>query len=127
MGDDNRDALQPDYPTINGIATKLRVCGSVFANDVAPFTGTFTFGLHPITRPGTSGGTGVVIYTIGTVVSGSNGGVLTNVAADSSNTACGSDFTIPADGYYGLVVVTSATMATSAHTHITAELQMRNN
>lgn len=115
-----------DFPTINGIATKLRIKGSVFCNDVAPFTGTFTFGLHPITRPATSGGAGLCIYTVGTVVAGSNGAVVTNAAADSSNNAIGADFAIPADGWYALVCVTSATMATSAHTHITCELQMRN-
>jgi hypothetical protein len=115
-----------DFPTINGIGTKLRVKGSVFCNDVAPFTGTFTFGLHPITRPATSGGAGVCIYTVGTVVSGSNGAVVTNAVADSSNNAIGADFAIPADGWYALVCVTNATMATSAHVHLTCELQMRN-
>lgn len=115
-----------DFPTTNGVTTKFRVTGSVHANDVAPFTGTFTFGLHPITRPATSGGAGLCIYTIGTVVTGSNGAVITNAAADSSNNAIGADFVIPADGWYGLVCVTTATMATSAHCHLTCELQMRN-
>lgn len=117
-----------DYPTVNGKATKLRIVGSVHCNDVAPNATaiTFTFGLHPITRPATSGGAGLVIYTAGTVVTGSNGAVVTTPAADSSNNAVGSDFAIPADGWYALCCVTSATIATSAHTHITCELQMRN-
>lgn len=114
-----------DFPTVNGITTKLRVKGSVFCNDVAP-TGNFTFGLHPITRPATSGGAGLVIYTVGTVVAGSNGAVVTAPAADSSTNAIGSDFAIPADGWYALVCVTTATIATSAHTHVTCELQARN-
>jgi hypothetical protein len=117
-----------DYPTVNGKATKLRIVGSVHCNDVAPNATaiTFTFGLHPITRPATSGGAGLVIYTAGTVVTGSNGAVVTTPAADSSNNAVGSDFAFPADGWYALCCVTSATIATSAHTHITCELQMRN-
>lgn len=114
-----------NFPTINGIVTKLRISGSVHCNDVAP-TGNFTFGLHPITRPATSGGAGLCIYTIGTVVAGSNGAVVTTPAADSSTNAIGSDFAIPADGWYALVCVTTATIATSAHTHLTCELQMRN-
>ncbi len=117
-----------DYPTVNGKATTLRVVGSVHCNDVAPNATaiTFTFGLHPITRPATSGGAGLVIYTAGTVVTGSNGAVVTTPAADSSTNAVGSDFAIPADGWYALCCVTSATIATSAHTHITCELQIRN-
>ena len=117
-----------DYPTVNGKATKLRIVGSVHCNDVAPNATaiTFTFGLHPITRPATSGGAGLVIYTAGTVVTGSNGAVVTTPAADSSTNAVGSDFAIPADGWYALCCVTSATIATSAHTHITCELQIRN-
>lgn len=114
-----------DFPTINGITTKLRIKGAVHCNDVAP-TGNFTFGLHPITRPATSGGTGLVIYTVGTVVSGSNGAVVTTPAADTSTNAIGSDFAIPADGLYALVCVTTATIATSAHVHLTCVLQMRN-
>jgi hypothetical protein len=115
-----------DFPTINGKATVLRIKGSVFCNDVAPFVGTFTFGLYPVTRPATSGGAGLCIYTAGTVVSGSNGAVVTNPAADSSNNAIGSDFAIPADGWYALAFVTTATVATNAHTHVNCELQMRN-
>ncbi len=117
-----------DYPTVNGKATKLRVVGSVHCNDVAPNATaiTFTFGLHPITRPATSGGAGLVIYTAGTAVTGSNGAVVTTPAADSSTNAVGSDFAIPADGWYALCCVTTATVAVSAHTHLTCELQMRN-
>lgn len=114
-----------DFPTINGIATKLRIKGSVFCNNVAP-TGNFTFGLYPITRPASSGGAGLCIYTVGIVVAGSNGAVVTTPAADSSTNAIGADFAIPADDWYALVCVTTATIATSAHTHLTCELQMRN-
>lgn len=117
-----------DYPTVNGLATKLRVVGELFTNDVAP-TGNFTYGLYPVTRPGTSGGGGTLIYTLGTVVSGSNGGSLTFTApaADGMNHGEGADFAIPADGYYVLGVLTTASIASLAHVHMNVKLQMRNN
>jgi hypothetical protein len=113
-----------DYPTVNGLAAKLRIRAQLYVNDVAP-TGNFTFGLYPVTRPGTSGGAGLVIYTLGTVVSGSTV-LFTAPAADSSNVGVSTDFALPADGHYCIGVVTSATVATSSHLHLSALLQMRN-
>lgn len=115
-----------DFQSVNGVAPKLRIRAQLYVNDVAP-TGNFTFGLYPITRPGTSGAAGLCIYTIGTVVSGSNGASFTTPAADSAGTANGSDFAIPADGHYIIAVVTTATVATSSHVHVSAQLQLRNN
>jgi hypothetical protein len=114
-----------DYPTVNGLAPKLRIRVQLYTNDVAP-TGNYTFGLYPITRPGTSGGAGLCIYTLGTVVSGSNGATFTTPAADGLLNAVGADFALPADGHYVIGMVTTATVATSAHIHISAQLQMRN-
>lgn len=116
-----------DYPTVNGLAAKLRLRAQLASNDVAPFVGTFTLGLFPSTRPATSGAAGVCIYTLGTVVPGSNGAVFTNVPADALLNAVGVDFTLPADGPYVIGVVTSAVMAVSSHVHINASLQIRNN
>lgn len=112
-----------DYPTVDGKTAKLRVRCVIECNDVAPFSGTFTIGLHPVTRPGTSGGAGVCIYTIGSAIAGSTV-VGTNLAADSQNNLVGADFALPANGFYVLAVVTSATMATSSHVHISACLQL---
>jgi hypothetical protein len=114
-----------DYPTIDGKAPKLRVRAIIECNDVAPFTGTFKVGLHPVTRPATSGGTGLVIYTIGSPVTNSQA-TGTNLAADSQNALVSADFDLPADGFYVLAVVTSGTMATSSHVHISASLQIHN-
>ena len=114
-----------DYPTIDGKVTKLRIRAIVECNDVAPFTGTFKIGLHPVTRPGTSGGAGVCIYTIGSPATGSQV-TGTNLAADSQNQLVGSDFDLPTDGFYVIAVVTSGTMATSSHVHISASLQIHN-
>jgi hypothetical protein len=115
-----------DLPTVNGVTTKLRIRAQLYTNDVAPGTGTWTFGLFPITRPGTSGGAGLCIFTLGTVVSGSNGAVFTNPAADLLGNAAGADFALPADGPYVIGVVTTATVAASAHVHVAAQLQFHN-
>ncbi len=114
-----------DYPTIVG-APVFRIRAQLYTNDVQP-SGNFTFGLYPITRPATSGGAGVCIYTIGTVVSGSNGATFTNPAVDLLGNAVGSDFALPADGPYCIAVVTTGTIAANAHVHMCAQLQMRNN
>jgi hypothetical protein len=113
-----------DYPTVNGLAAKLRIRCQLFVNDVAP-TGNFTIGLHPITRPATSGGAGLCIYTIGTAVTGSTF-TITAPAVDSMNIGVGSDFALPANGHYVLGVVTTAAVAASSHLHLSASLQLRN-
>lgn len=114
-----------DYPTLNGVAAKLRIRAELYTNDIAP-TGNFTVGLHPITRPATSGGAGLCIYTIGAAVTGSAAPTFTAPAADGLLNQVGSDFALPTDGHYVLGVVTTAAVATSAHVHISASLQMRN-
>jgi hypothetical protein len=114
-----------DYPTVNGLAPKLRLRFQLFTNDVAP-TGNFTLGLYPITRPGTSGGAGLCIYTLGTVVAGSNGATFSAPAADLLGSMVGADFAFPTDGPYVLGIVTTATVATSAHVHVCAQLQIHN-
>jgi hypothetical protein len=115
-----------DYPISGGAkAPKLRVRAQLYVNDVALFTGTFKVGLYPITRPATSGGAGLNIYTLGTVVAGSQV-TFTNPAADSANAGASADFALPADGHYVLGVATSATVATSSHAHVSAQIQMHN-
>lgn len=113
-----------DYPTMDALTTKLRIRGTVAVNDVAP-TGNYTFGLYPLTRPATSGGAGLNIYTMGTVVTGSTV-LLSAPAADSFNNVVGSDFAIPAAGFYCIGFVSSATVAASSHLHMSFALQMRN-
>ncbi len=114
-----------DYPTVNGLTTKLRLRCQLYTNDISPFVGTFVFGLYPITRPAVSGGAGLAIYTLGTVVTGSTL-TFTNPVADGLLNATGADFAIPADGHYVIGVVTNAAVAASAHVHTSASLQMRN-
>lgn len=113
-----------DYPTYGALAPKLRVRAQLAVNDVAP-TGNYTFGLYPITRPGTSGGAGLNIYTMGTVVSGSTV-AFTTPAADSHNQDKSTEFAVPSAGFYLLGMVTTATVAASSHLHANAQLQLRN-
>jgi hypothetical protein len=113
-----------DYPTINALVPKFRVKWTLEVNDVAP-TGNFTFGLHPITRPSTSGGTGLNIFTIGAAVTGSTS-TSSAPAADAQVSGASADFALPADGWYVLGVVTTAAIATSSHLHMTSTLQVRN-
>lgn len=113
-----------DFPTIGVSPPKFRIKWSLAVNDVAP-TGNFTFGLHPVTRPATSGGAGLAIFTIGAAVVGSTSAV-NAPAVDSMNTGASADFALPSDGYYVIGVVTTATVAASSHLHLSAQLQARN-
>lgn len=94
------------YPTSGTYNPKLRITGNVAVNDAAPGV-TISIGLYPLTRPGTSGASGNVIFTVGTVVSGSNA-TFTTPAADSSTSATGTSFSIPSAGFYALGVRLSA-------------------
>lgn len=116
------DAL--DYPTIGTLTPKLRIRVGLYVNDVAP-TGNYTFALYPVTRPATSGGAGILLYTMGALVAGSSTAVITAPAADSMNNAVSADFALPADGHYAIGMVTTATPPASSHVHISALLQMR--
>ena len=111
-----------DYLAKHGYLPRLRLRGTLEVNDVAP-TGNYTFGLHPVTRPGTSGGAGLVIYTIGAAVAGSTFAINTP-AADSDNNGVSGDFAFPSDGRYVIGVVTTATVAASSHLHMSAALQL---
>lgn len=113
-----------DY-AVNGVSAKMRIRVTLAVNDVAP-TGNYTFGLYPITRPGTSGGAGLAIYTMGTVVAGSTIAINTP-AADSHNQVVSAEFDKPADGFYVLGFVSTATVAASSLLHICAQLQLREN
>ena len=112
-----------DWPTVNGVTTKLRLRATVSVNATAP-TGNFTVGLYPVTSG--AGAAGLKIYTLGTLVSGSACTTVTTPAGSSITNVSGSDFALPADGVYVIGVVTTATVATSSLVEINAQLQMRN-
>lgn len=114
-----------DYPTFNGLAAKLRIRGRLFANNTAP-TGTYQLALVPVTRPANGGALGLVVFTLGAAVTGSGTNTVSAPAANSSTDLVGSDFALPADGDYALALITTGTVAASAHLHVSAILQMRN-
>lgn len=112
-----------DYPTVNGFAPKFKIKAGAFANHTAPGTN-FNFGLYPVTPNVSSGGAGVKSWSAGTVVAGSQ--VLVTVGADSHAMVNGSDFALPAIGWYVIGVITTATTATSSYTELSADLQFHN-
>ena len=113
-----------DFPIIREEPSRLRLRVQLCVNDVAP-GGNYTVGLYPVTRPATSGGAGLCIMTLGTVVPGSTV-LFTAPAADSILSGTGTDFALPADGFYVIGVVTSAIVATSSLVQINAQLQQHN-
>lgn len=116
--------VSTDFKTVTGKAPKLRIRAVMNTNNVAP-TGNYTLGLYPVTNA-SGAGAGLLSYTLGTVVSGSNGAAFSAPAANSLLTAVGSDFALPADGVYCIGVVTSGTTAASAHIGLIAQLQIHN-
>jgi len=115
---------QSDFPDVAGVVAKLRLRVQLYTNDVAP-GGNISVALYPITRPATSGGAGVLIYTPGTAVAGSVV-TFTAPAADGMFASVSAEFNVPATGHYALGLVTTSTIATSAHVHINCQVQVRN-
>lgn len=124
------NAIQPqviyinsvDYPTINGLAPKLRIRVTLMTN-ATNTTGTWTFGLFPITAG--AGGVGNVSHTIGTVISGSNGASQINPLASQVYNLASSDFDLPPNGLYA-ICVTNTAIATNATIQFNAQLQIHN-
>jgi hypothetical protein len=112
-----------DYPTVNGVTTKLRISATISTNNAAPGC-SFTFGLYPITRNG--GGASTITWTIGTVISGSQPAQFVTPALNTLTNKQGTDFAIPAAGMYAIGVITSATTAVNSYTNMNAILQYRN-
>jgi len=116
--------VSADYPTINGVAPKLRMRIVLTVNNTAP-SGNYTFGLYSVTKG--SGGTGLSTYTMGTTaVSGSTVAIATP-AGSTAYTTNTSDFALPSDGIYVFGFTNSATVALASQLHISAMLQRHNN
>ena len=112
-----------DYPTVNGVTTKLRISATISTNPTAPGC-SFTFGLYPLTRNG--GGLATITWTVGTVISGSQPAQFVTPALNTLTNTKGTDFAIPAAGMYAIGVITSATSAAASYTNMNAILQYRN-
>jgi len=108
------------WSSVLGVARTMILTGMVSVNATAP-TGNFTLGLYPVTA--TSGGAGVTVYTLGTVVTGSTC-TFTAPAANAVAFSASSAFNMPSAGVYAIAVVTTATVAASSNVHLNARLGM---
>lgn len=111
-----------DFPSINGKTAKLRISTEYLGNDTAP-TVNFTVGLHPITRPGTSGSNTQVFVTVGAAVSNSTY-VFTAPASDAMSRGVSQEFSVPSAGYYVLGVSLSGTGALNSQAFFSSRLQL---
>ena len=106
-----------------GTSPKLRCRFQVITNATAPGTITFTGGLYPVDA--VAGGTDLITYDLGTVVTGSTVAIAHPLTSPRNQGNSG-DFTFPADGYYTPGFVQSATLAANAATSVHMQLQIRN-
>lgn len=109
-----------DY-TVAGKTQKLRVRAQAYVGGTAPAT-TLTVGLYPISSVGGAGG--LLVATLGTVVSGSTV-AFASPAINSKNEGNSGDLTIPADGHYVLGVALAGTTAVNATVGLSVQLQTR--
>jgi hypothetical protein len=112
------------FPTVNLIAPSFRVRANVFTNDTAPGV-TYVFGLYPVTRPLSSGGSGLTIYTFGTVVANSTA-TFAILGADTLNTQTSNAATLIDGATYAVGLTINGTLPLNCHVHVTAEVVMHN-
>jgi hypothetical protein len=112
--------FDPAAYTVSGLAAKLRVVASTAVSTVTP-AASFTYGLHPVSA--VSGGTGLLIVTLGAAVAGSTV-VRTTPAAGAAYQDASADFAVPSAGVYALGVNISAPLATNAAVAASARLEV---
>jgi hypothetical protein len=112
-----------EYPSVGSKVAKLNVRAQIYTNDTSPGV-QVGLGLYPVTRPGTSGASGSVIYTLGTVVSGSQPTIGIPAADLLYEAHTLTSFSIPADGHYCFAFIVDSAMASAADFHITATLEL---
>lgn len=106
-------------PVTGGNTIKGRLVATALTNATAP-GGTVTFGLYPVSA--NAGGADVVTYTLGTLVAGTNSIVVPNTASTATSGA--TPYVTLAAGVYAIAVVTSATIAASAHVTLNARVEI---
>lgn len=113
-----------EYPEDDkGRKAKLRIRATFHTNAVAP-GGNYTIGLHPVTRPASGGGAGLLIQNIGAAVAGSTA-IRNAPPANNSSMPASGLFDLPPAGFYAIGVVTTAAVAANALVHISAALQIQ--
>lgn len=108
-----------DY-AISGKTQKLRVRAQCLTNATTPTGLTYTVGLYPISA--IAGGADVLVYTAGTVTTGSTI-AFSSLTASTKTQNVTSTFTIPSDGYYVLLVASSGATTADARVAISSQLQ----
>jgi hypothetical protein len=103
----------------------MRIVATVLGNNVAAYasSGSVVVGLHAVSRPASSGGTGVSINTLAAATAGTTT-TFQDPTADMMTERITSTFALPADGFYALGFVTDATVQTAALLQVYAELQV---
>jgi hypothetical protein len=104
---------------VAGKTTKLRLKCQVHTNATAPGIN-YTFGLYPFT---VAGGTNLMGYTVGTVISGSTV-LFTTPAASSDLTLDSGDFDLPSDDRYVIAAAMSGAQPAAAMTMLSAQIQV---
>lgn len=131
MSGDN--ALKPfyirgaDLPTVTGLTTKLRLSVNLHTNDTN-ITSTMTIGLYPVTRPAIEPLNSNVLFSLGTMVPGSNVPSFISPGPKYSDSKVSLDFNVPADGFYIIALSQTAAIVNPLYGYvlIDATLQTRN-
>ena len=113
------------YPIVNGLAPKLKIRGTVAPNHQAFVGGTITFGLYPLTSVSNGGSIGNRIHVLGTVITGSTASSSTFPNLNYTLIS-GSDFSLPADGWYVVGFVKTGTIPANGFIEFQADLLIHN-
>lgn len=110
------------YPTVNGTSPTFKLRATCCTNDAWSATTTVSVGLFPVTRPASSGGSGITKYLFGITVTGSACS-FSAMTADSLNRAVSSGISLTT-GIYALGVTLGGTISlpASSHAHITCDV-----
>lgn len=100
---------------------RLRIRATVGVNGTAPASD-FSFGLYPVTL---TGGTNVIVATLGALVSGSTA-LVSAPAANGWTTVDSGDFALPADGVYTIAMLCPSQGSANAALELVASLLLRN-
>lgn len=116
-----------NFPAIAGVNPKFKIRAQFHCNDTAPsaFQEDWIFGLSAITRPSSSGGSGLVIYDAAAQITGTKTTTETTVAADESKSLESPEFDLPSNGFYAITLDNNITVGASSHIHVMATLDYR--
>jgi hypothetical protein len=112
-----------DYPAPTGKVAKLRVRAQAICGGNANPVSTFTVGLHQLVNP-TTGTDNTLGYDVNNSAVAGSTVAFTGLTRPSKNEGDSSDFDLPTDDYYCLVVDLSGGPAANSAVVIAAQLQV---